>query len=91
MHARQIALKCMTLVNLEALSAKIFRKRDAAAIKRSRCLLASSRTQLQAFALDPHRRGNDPSTVLQCASAGDLVVNILATRLHVLCRNGSDE
>lgn len=78
MHADQIAFKRATLVDLEALSAEVFRERNAPTIKCSSCFLAFPRAQLQAFTLDTHRRRNDPSTVLQRATAGDPVVHILA-------------
>ena len=86
-HARHIALERTTLLDFQSVSPEVLWKCDATSIKRLGRFTALRRPQLQPFALDPTRRGNDLPAVLKGTAAGDFVVDILATRIDVLFGN----
>lgn len=84
MHARQIALECMTAVNFQTLSSVILWKRDASAVQRLGGAYCFFGTQLETFALDTNRRPYDAPAVANGTGTGNLVVNVLAARIHIL-------
>src|SRR5262245_5758777 len=81
-HAGQVTLESMAFVHLKAVSPEILRKCHLATIESlSRTF---PRAQLQTFSLHTDGRRNDPPAILHRASACDLVVDILASRVDVL-------
>ena len=74
-------------MDLEAVSPEVLWKCDSTAIKRLSCFATFGWAQLQPFALDPARWRNDVPAVLNGASTGDLVEDILATCIDILCGN----
>lgn len=87
MHARQVAFQSSAFVHFEAISPEVFRKCDLSSIERLR--RSFLRAQFKALALDADRRMNNSAAILQGALAGNLVKNIIATRIAVLCRDRS--
>src|SRR5215510_2674063 len=84
MHAGKVAFERVTATNFKAFPSVVLWKRDAPTVQR----LSNARfflgTQFESFARDANRRPNDASAVANGACAGNLVIDILATRIDVL-------
>jgi len=90
-HACQVALKSEAFMHLKAFSPEVRVKCDSSAIKGSGRFGSFLRAQFQAFASYAGRGRNNPPAVLHSASAGDLVVNVFAPRIDVLCGHRSHD